>query len=107
MLRRAATVNCEYLMLCGDYNLPRIDWNTRQCLDSVGSYSQEFLDMIEDLNLYQHAINPTRFRGEQQSCLDLIFTNEESMVEVGELPPIGKSDHICQKWNLVVSEVNY
>ena len=25
--------------------------------------------------------------------------------EVGELPPLGKSDHVCQKWELIVSEV--
>ena len=105
MLRRAATVQCEYLTLCGDYNLPRIDWNANRCLDSDGSYSQKFLDMIDELCLYQHATEPTRFRGVQKSCLDLIFTNEENMVEeVEELPPIGKSDHICQKWELVVSE---
>ena len=24
--------------------------------------------------------------------------------DVLELPPLGKSDHVCQKWNLVVSE---
>ena len=49
---------------------------------------------------------PTRFRGEQKSCLDLIFTNEENMVEeIEELPPIGKSDHVCQKWELIVEEV--
>ena len=73
MLRQAATVRCEYLTLCGDYNLPRIDWRAKHCLDSDGSYSKEFLDMIEDLNLYQHATEPTRFRGEQRSCLDLIL----------------------------------
>ena len=108
MLRHAATVQCDYLTLCGDYNLPQIDWGASHCLDSEGSYSQSFLNTIEDLSLFQHATKPTRFRGEQQSCLDLIFTNEEDMVEeVSELPPIGKSDHVCQKWDLKVTEVNY
>ena len=106
ILRRAAVMRYDYLMLCGDYNLPRIDWNLNQCLDSEGSYSQAFLDVFEDLNLYQHAADPTRFRGDQKSCLDLIFTNEENMVEeIDELPPIGKSDHVCQKWDLIVEEV--
>ena len=27
--------------------------------------------------------------------------------EVIELPPIGKSDHVCQQWDLVVAEVIY
>ena len=106
MLRLARTVHCDYLMICGDFNLPRIEWKAFQCLDSEGSYSQAFLNTIEDLNLSQHATEPTRFRGQQQSCLDLIFTNEENMVEeVKELPPIGKSDHVCQMWDLILSEV--
>ena len=108
MLRRAETMQCDFLTLCGDFNLPRICWSSNQCLDSDGSYSQAFLDTIEDLHLYQHATNATRFRGEQQSCLDLIFTNEEHMIEeVKDLPPIGKSDHVCQKWEVVVGEVNF
>ena len=37
--------------------------------------------------------------------MDLVFTNEECMVnEILELPPLGKSDHICQKWDLTVGE---
>ena len=106
MLRRAATVRCDYLTICGDFNLPKINWNEKQCLDSDGSYSQAFLEVIEEMDLFQHATEPTRFRGVQQSCLDLVFSNEEDMIdEVGELPPIGKSDHVCQRWELKVSEV--
>ena len=38
--------------------------------------------------------------------LDLIFTNEEDMVnEVEVLPPLGKSDHVCQKWDFIVEEI--
>lgn len=108
MLRLAATNRCDYLTVCGDFNFPRIDWNSVQCLEPDGSSSQEFLNVIEELSLFQHARNPTRFRGEQSSCLDLVLTNEENMVdEVGELPPIGKSDHICQKWELTVGEVMF
>ena len=106
MLRLAATIRCDYLTICGDFNLPRIDWNTIQCLDSKGAFSHEFLNTIEDLSLSQHATKPTRIRGEQRSCLNIIFTDEENMVEeVEELPPIGKSDHVCQKWQLIVDEV--
>ena len=63
------------------------------------------MDTIEQLEWYQHSKNNTRFRGTQRSCLDLIFTNEEDMIsEVHKLPPIGKSDHICQKWEVTVKE---
>ena len=64
-----------------------------------------FLEMVEDHNWFQHVENSTRFRGAQNSCLDLILTNEENMVNnVQDLPPLGKSDHVCQKWKLIVSE---
>ena len=108
MSRLAASLHYDYLTLCGDYNLPRIDWNSSQYRDFDGSYGQTFIDTIEDLNIYQHATQPTRFRGDQRSCLDLVFANEESMVdEVIDLPTIGKSDHICQKWEVTVSEVAF
>ena len=106
MLREAATVRVDYLTICGDFNVPRINWNTNQCLDTDGSFSQAFLEVIEETNMFQHATGPTRFRGDQRSCLDLVFTNEKDMVDgVGELPPIRKSDHACQKWKMTVSEV--
>ena len=105
VLRASSSTNTDYLLVCGDFNLPKIDWIGNQCLDSETSYTAEFLETIENLNWYQHSRNNTRFRGEQKSCLDLIFTNEEDMVaEVLELPPIGKSDHVCQKWEMVVKE---
>ena len=108
LMRKAVGLNCDYLMVCGDYNIPMIDWNQNHCLDTDQSLTANFLATIEELGLFQHVRSATRFRGEQSSCLDLIFTNEEQMVEeITELPPLGKSDHVCQQWNLVVDEVLY
>ena len=108
ILKLAATTNSDYIMVCGDFNLPKISWSTSQCLEADTSFSAQFLDVIETLNWSQHAKANTRYRGSQSSCLDLIFTNEEGMVEeVSELPPIGKSDHVCQKWDVVVKEALY
>ena len=108
ILRIASTARFDYLLVCGDYNLPKIKWDGKECLDSETSFSAVFLETIEQLGWFQHAKSDTRFRGEQSSCLDLIFTNEESMVEeVHELPPIAKSDHVCQKWELMVKEVTF
>lgn len=105
-LRIAVNMGCEHLMVCGDFNLPRIDWRANQSQESDTSYSTNFVSLIEDLNLFQHAQESTRFRGDQNSCLDLVFTNEEHMVnEIRELPPIGKSDHVCQQWTLTVKEM--
>ena len=105
LLRKTFTSNFDHIMLCGDFNLPLIEWNLNQCLDSELSFSCRFLNEVEDLGIFQHITKATRFRGHQNSCLDLVFTNEENMVnEVTELPPLGKSDHICQQWSLIVSE---
>ena len=108
ILKLASSTNIDYLTICGDFNLPKIDWNTNQCLDSDSSFTAEFLEQTEQLGWFQHSRLNTRFRGNQSSCLDLIFTNEEGMVDVvSELPPIGKSDHVCQKWDMIVSEALY
>ena len=108
LLRAAASANCQFLNVCGDFNLPLIDWNVSRSLESENAYSSQFVELVEGLSLYQHARESTRFRGVQNSCLDLILTNEECMIEeIRELPPIGKSDHICQQWDLIVSEAMY
>ena len=108
IMERAAAARHSHLMICGDFNLPRIDWENHQSTDAEGSFTSLFMDCIDNLGLYQHEGNSTRFRNTQNSCLDLVFTNEESMInEIEELPPLGKSDHICQKWELIVSEVMF
>ena len=107
-LRLAASVPHDFLMICGDFNLPSIDWRTNQVQDGQNSFTATFLETVEDMNLFQHVRRPTRFRGAQNSCLDLVFTNEETMVnEVMEIPPLGKSDHVCQKWSLIVGETMF
>ena len=108
ILKTAATANYDYLMICGDFNLPKINWTANQCLDTENSFTAEFVNSIEQFHWFQHARNHTRFRGEQSSCLDLVFTNEEEMIgELLELPPMGKSDHVCQKWQLTVKDAIY
>ena len=108
LLQLTASVPHDFLMICGDFNLPSIDWRTNQVQDGQSSFTAAFLETVEDMNLFQHVKGPTRFRGTQNSCLDLVFTNEETMVnEVTEIPPLGKSDHVCQKWSLIVGEMMF
>ncbi|CAL4181599.1 unnamed protein product, partial [Meganyctiphanes norvegica] len=53
-----------------------------------------FLDVVNDCFLYQHVGEDTRFRNDQSSTLDLIFTKEEGDVKNIEiLCPLGQSDH--------------
>ena len=65
--------------------------------------------MTQDLYLNQHVDFPTRYReGQKPSTLDLIFTNEDFMVEnLGEIAPLGKSDmHVGSIWIYVcIAEV--
>ena len=106
ILRIASTANIGQVIICGDFNLPRIDWNSRRSLDAEDSFTSTFIGEVEDMSWYQHVKTATRFRNDQNSCLDLVFTSEESMVnEVNELPPMGKSDHVCQLWEVVVEEL--
>ena len=105
LLQVASTNNCDYLNICSDFNLPLIAWSVFRSLESENSFSAEFIDVVEGLAWCQHAGHPTQFRGSQNSCLDLIFTNEVNMVDKArELPPLGKSDYICQHWSITVSE---
>ena len=62
-----------------------------------------FLENIRDLYLTQHVTQPTCFRENQNdSCLDLIFTNEELMIDSLEyLPSLGASDHLVLSFNFV------
>ena len=106
ILKKATSANYSQVVICGDFNLPRIDWTSRRSLDSEASFTSKFVEEVNEMNLFQHVRSSTRFRNNQNSCLDLVFTSEENMVsEVSELPPIGKSDHLCQLWEVVVEEV--
>ena len=108
IMELAKRANCSQLVICGDFNLPSIEWNNWTCLDGETSYASRFLSAAEDWGWCQHVKSSTRFRNDQNSCLDLIFTSEQNMVnEVTELPPLGKSDHVCQQWELVVEEMIY
>ena len=79
----------------GDFNFKEINWKD-QCT-SVGAthIASKFLEVVRDSYLYQHVKQPTRYRSDNTpSVLDLIFTNEEGMVEtVDHCPPLGNSDH--------------
>ena len=63
-----------------------------------------FLSCVDDNFFIQHVNFPTRLRGcDQQSLLDLVFTNECNMVdEVEALCPLTASDHISLNITLVL-----
>ena len=84
----------SHVLICGDFNYPNINWSTLSCNTT---YSQMFLDTIHDHCLFQHITEPTHYRPiTVANTLDLIFTNEDGMINSVEyLPGIGSSDHVC------------
>ena len=103
---RAMEISNSKILLCGDFNLPNIDWVNSFVNDSDNSMSQLFFDKFNDLFLYQHVSEPTRQRGENvPHCLDLVLTqNEHNVNDVTIHSPLGKSDHSVITWNLLVNK---
>jgi hypothetical protein len=83
------------IILLGDFNLPKINWQLQSSSESIQSASVDFIEFLQENQLSQHVIHPTRHRfGQVSSLLDLVITsNELSSTTVFHNPPIGKSDH--------------
>ena len=82
------------ILLMGDFNMKEINWVENEVIGGPTSQPFIFNEWIKDCFLYQHMLEPTRFRDEQESILDLIFTKEEEDVKNIESDlPLGKSDH--------------
>ena len=88
-----------HLLLMGDFNLPSLDPQ----LPSTIPFEQCLCDLIRSIPLYNHVQEPTRFRSHNNpSTLDLIFTNEELMIEhINYAPPLGRSDHAVLLFDFV------
>ena len=81
LLNRTKSQRYTHLLIMGDFNYPNVDFM--------------FLKKVEDLYLNQHATQlSTKYRvGCQSSLLDLVFTNEENMIDSMKIEaPLGKSD---------------
>ena len=88
-------------MIVGDFNYPRIDWETEH-VDESSNIVKPFLDEIQTNFLYQHIAKPTQYRfGQEPSLLDLILTNEEGMINnITHNALLGESDHECLYFTL-------
>ena len=97
MLKKAADKHgISHLLIFGDFNFPEIDWMNCLIKGSDSSLPAKFVDRTQDLFLKQHVDFNTRFReGDNPSMLDLIFTNEDYMIEnLRSIAPLGHSDHV-------------
>ena len=95
MFSKASEMNYSHVLVMGDCNHKEIDWKemTTKCTET--HEASKFLEAIRDSYLHQHTRNPTHFRGDQTpNVLDLIFTNEETMInDIDYSAPVGKSHH--------------
>ena len=84
--------NPSHLLILGDFNINCIDWNNITSTENETHTSTLFLECLRDSFLYQHVKEPTRYRSQNvPSILDLILTNEESMVSNLQYKPgLGK-----------------
>lgn len=103
LLKSVVHAGYSHILISGDFNYKEIDWCTLELSTSIEHEASIFLENIRDCYLIQHITQPTRFReNQQESCLDLIFTNEEMMVDSLEyLPSLGASDHLVLMFNYV------
>ena len=82
------------LLVIGDFNVPKVNWITKQTKVDAKPIERDFLECVTDNILYQHVTVPTRFRGNERSTLDLILTQEEEDIKnINVYQPIGNSDH--------------
>ena len=90
------------IFLMGDFNVKEINWLEEEAVGSIESFPFRFHECIKDSFLYLHIFMPTRFRGEQESTLDLVFIKEEDDVKnIEVIQPLGKSDHGVIVCNLI------
>ena len=92
----ASTKRFSHILILGDYNYKEINWVNGSTSVSENHIATRFLETVRDSFLYQHVTKPTRVKdGNVPSVLDLVFTNEENMVENIEYNMgLGKSDHL-------------
>jgi Reverse transcriptase (RNA-dependent DNA polymerase)/Endonuclease-reverse transcriptase len=76
------------VVLCGDFNLPHINWS---CPDTeTDSPSSNFIGCMQENALVQHVTEATR----KNNILDLVFTNDPFLIlDVAVDVPFSTSDH--------------
>ena len=101
VIKEAVGLGLSHLLIVGDFNYPRIDWETEDVNENSDTI-KPFLEEIQADFLHQHVTQPTRYReGQEPSLLDLIMTSEEGMInEMTHNPPLGDSDHECLNFTL-------
>ena len=103
LVKSTRDMGYSHILLLGDFNHPDIIWYNGGTLNKTNKTANDFLDAVNDAYLYQHVEFPTRYReNETSNTLDLVLTNEESMVEDPKADtPLGSSDHVVITFRLM------
>lgn len=100
----------DYLLIMGDFNYGNINWiHWVPTVDrnlGIGSEEAKFVECLRDCFLSQHVAEPTRVRiNNVPSILDLIFTNEEYLIDnLIYHSPLGKSDHCVLTFHMMIKD---
>ncbi len=87
---------CGTRVICGDFNLPKIDWKWCAALDHKHSI---FVDFCMQYGLSQYVMEPTRLN----HILDLVLANKLNIVHNVKVGQPCVSDHNIVSFNLNVS----
>ena len=80
-------------IIIGDLNLPKINWNNLTC----DNFSNEFMTTCIDNNFTQYVNFPTHIKN---NVLDLVLSNDNSVLNIENLGPLSTSDHVMLMINL-------
>lgn len=70
------------IVLCGDFNLPAIDWSTYSAGNSDVANGKELIDIAFCFDLNQLVKEHTRIQGSSMSVLDLVFVRSNIPGEI-------------------------
>jgi hypothetical protein len=94
--------NSHTALIVGDFNMPKINWETWSTPTSAESKEHKLIESLRDNFLILLVWKPTRFHGSDiPSILDLVVTNKEEVVKsIDYQSGIGKSDHCVLEINI-------
>ncbi len=97
LMQEICDMNVQYKLFLGDFNLPHIKWSNCTVETGAVEFNNLFIEKVRDCFLTQHIYDVTRIKGGGTgNALDLLFSNEESIIEEIKIDsPLGKSDHAC------------
>ena len=90
------------IIMMGDYNLPHANWLTGECTRGASTEEQQMVKALYEIALENFLIQqidcPTHKDG---NTIDLLFTNNSSIIHNAECLPSAVSDHLLMNFSTV------